>query len=405
VFEGLGVLDDVPGEVGIVLWQALRDVNLWAGAPREERAVLFTAGAGANRMAAVLAAGAPAALEGPLGVMARVAGDPAGAREETVSLACREVALWLEERGLPASALTFAQAAAGAAPGDPAAAYAVGRLARHHGEGSRAESWLRRTVTLARHAGDWHHYARAFLSLGALFHQRGNLPAAERALLRCLGSARRHALRDLEAYALHDLFTLAVDRDDAARAEEHAQEALRAYGARHARLPILAHDVAWFWTTRSAFAPALAVLRSVLPHVRNPSERAVVHSVMARAAGGAGDAATFQSAWDDTQAILEAGVSAQFEAAVHLELAHGAASLGEWDRAEAAATQAFDLAVQRNEGKVRLTAEAVLEAAQRRRGTTGAPAPEARPALSARSGALAARFVESLALAGAHGAA
>jgi hypothetical protein len=34
VFEGLSVLDELPGELGLVLWQTLRDCMLWGRSRR-----------------------------------------------------------------------------------------------------------------------------------------------------------------------------------------------------------------------------------------------------------------------------------------------------------------------------------------------------------------------------------
>lgn len=403
VFEGLSVLDDVPGEVGIVLWQSLRDVGLWSGAPREERAVLFAAGSGANRMASLLAAGVPAGLETPLATLARMTDDPAGAREENVALACREISQWLDERSLLASALAFAQAAAGAAVGDAATAFSVGRLARRRAEYARAETWLRRTVALARHSGDWHHYSRAFISLGTLYLQRGNLPVARRFLQRALRSARVHGMRDLEAYALHDLFTLSGEGGNVREANDYAREAMDAYGPGHTRLPMLAHDVATFWTSQGSFARAVPVLRSVLQHFERRADRAVVLSVLARAAGGAGDRLTFRSAWEETTEVLRTERMEEMEAEIWLEMAHGAVSLGEWDNAAEAASNALELATRRNQGKTRLTAEAVLDSVARHRTALDRAAVTASPAASEYdpADALAEDFVRSLELVGA----
>ena len=41
VFEGLGVLDEVRGDAGVMLWQALRDASLWAETDPELRVGLF----------------------------------------------------------------------------------------------------------------------------------------------------------------------------------------------------------------------------------------------------------------------------------------------------------------------------------------------------------------------------
>lgn len=62
-FEGARVLQEVPGEPGGILWQALRDTMLWASVSRRQRAELFAPGAQAKRTAVLARADLPPALE------------------------------------------------------------------------------------------------------------------------------------------------------------------------------------------------------------------------------------------------------------------------------------------------------------------------------------------------------
>ncbi|HYJ80146.1 MAG TPA: tetratricopeptide repeat protein [Longimicrobiaceae bacterium] len=366
-FEGLAVLDEASGEQGLVLWQSLRDALLWGGAPPTERSALFAPAAEQSRLAAMLAAGMDAEMEPPLKVLAAMVGAPEQAREENVGLACRLVAAWADERGKLGTALAFSHAAAVVVPGDPAAAFAVARLARRRAENARAESWYRRTVALARQAGDWPTYALAFLGLGTLYVQRGSFPAARRFYIRAHRAATRNTLHDVEGMALHDLFGIAVETGNAREANALARAAHRAYGNRNPKLPRLAHDVAYFWTTQGEFARALPVLERLAEIVRSPAERLLVFADLARAAGGVGQRELFQTAWDQTWDILQGGETEEEAARALLDLAHGAASLGIWDRAERAAQAALDVATRRNEARVRLAAEAVLDSARHHR--------------------------------------
>src|SRR5688500_8834386 len=61
--EGVQVLEEVQGPLGLLLWETYRDVALWAGTAPEERDGLFSAGAAAARRASMDAAGAEPALE------------------------------------------------------------------------------------------------------------------------------------------------------------------------------------------------------------------------------------------------------------------------------------------------------------------------------------------------------
>lgn len=396
VFEGLSVLDENPGEKGLVLWQSLRDTLLWGQARQDARGELFAEGAEPARLAAMLAAGVPDDVESPLKVIAQMVGSPESAREENVSLACRQISGWADEHGMMATALAFAVAAAVVTPGDPTTSFAVGRLARRRAEYARAETWYRRTIALARQVGDWPTYALAFLGLGNLYMQRGNNPAARRFLIRSLRAAGRNSLHSIEGSAYHDLLGIAVDGGNAAEANELARSALEAYGPHHPSLPRLAKDVAAFWTTQGSFSRSLPVLQHLLPLFSTPVDRLLVLADVARAAGGLGRRDLFQPAWDEAWEILQSAGADEAAARALLDLAHGAASLGAWDRAERAAQAALDVATRRNEGKVRIIAESVLDSARHHRlaevrGTEQAPE-------DANADLLANDFVRSLSL-------
>jgi hypothetical protein len=372
--EGAPVLDEVQGPLGLLLWETYRDVVLWAGTLPEEREGLFAAGAHAARVRELDAAGADPALERGLRGAAAVVADPMGAQEADVMGACRAAADWAEQRGLMGTAVTLATAAALASPTHAAAAFRVGQIARRKGENNRAETWFRRAIGLGRQAKDWASYAEAFLGLGNLYKLRGNYPAARRFHIRGLRAARRHALRDIQARSLHDLFTIAVETSPAAEAQELARLAFRAYGPRHPKLPALAHDVAYFWMGQGRFAPALDVFRAVLPHFTDASERMLCAGNMGRAAGAVGDRPAFEEAWeqvwtsDEWEKLPSAGQAL-------LELAHGASSLRDWTRAEKAAEAGRDLAQKRSQGQVVILSDTVLDAARRKRGMeTPAPA-------------------------------
>ncbi|HEX5725629.1 MAG TPA: tetratricopeptide repeat protein [Longimicrobiaceae bacterium] len=366
--EGAEILEEVTGAVGLLLWQATRDVGLWSRVPPEERASLFAPGAHERQARALEAAGLDAALYAPLQVIAGVLRDPEGTREEDVLAACRQVSQYYEERDLLGTAIAFATAAALATPANAAMGYRVGLIARKKAEYARAETWFRRTIGLGRQAKDWASYAEAFLGLGNLYIQRGNYPAARRFHIRALRAARRHGMRDIQGRALHDLFVIGVDSGGSMESLEYARGAFRAYGSTHPRLPALAHDIAFFWMTRGRFAPALTVFQAMLPHLKQPSEQLMGWGNVARAAGGAGDRTVFDEAWDRSWSMAHENDSGLHAPQALLDLAHGATSLSDWSRAERAAEAARGLAERREENRVALAAEAVLDAVARRKG-------------------------------------
>jgi len=394
-FEGLSVLDEITGDLGLVLWQSVRDAMLWGRAGKAEREALFAPGADRERVAEILAAGAPDDLEEPLKTLAAMLGAAATSREEIISLACRQVAQWAEAKGFLAVALSYAQAAAVVNPADPGTAFAVGRLARRRAESARAETWFRRTIALARQAGDWPTYAYAFLGLGTLYSQRGNFPAARRFFIRTLRAAGRNSLHDIEGDAYHDLFVIAMETGEVKEAHELARAAFQAYGAHNPKLTRLAHDVAYFWTLQGEFDRALAVFKSLENHFEEPALHVGLMGDLGRAAGGAGDRETFQRAWDEVTERARQNTSQDTAFRAFLDLAHGALSLGAWERADDAAQRALEGANRRGDGKTKLVAEALIEAARRHQRAEASHAP-ARDEWRETADALAIDLVHSL---------
>jgi tetratricopeptide (TPR) repeat protein len=395
IFEGLGVLDELSGERGLVLWQSLRDALLWADAQDDERAALFSADAERTRMAMILAAQPAAEVEEPMSVLARMLGEPTRISEEMVALACRRISQWSDDEGLLATALAFAQAAATVTPGDAGAAFAVGKLARRRAEYARAETWFRRTIALARQIGDWAIYAQAFIGLGNLYMVRGNLPGARRFLLRAVRAAQRNSLHSIEGAALHDWFVVAINADRAEEAQQLARRAFEAYGDQHPGLPRLAYDVAYWWITQGYYARALPVVRSSMAHSAQPSDQLSAWGSIARATGGLGDRTGFREAWDACYDLLGSTSTAERAAEALLDMALGAASLGMWDKAEQAAREALETGSRRSEGRIRLSAEAVLDSVRHHR-TVETQRSVVRPEVVEAGEDLAAAFIRSL---------
>ncbi len=360
-FAGMAVLEEVAGGMGLALWQSLRDVMLWASAPSAARARLFAPGA-ARARAVPDAEAREADLREPLDVLLAMVEDGSAATAEGVALACMRISQWAEERGASATALAFAEAAASAAPGYAAMAVAAGRLSRQKAEFARAESWYLRAMRLGRQSGDWDSYASALNGLARIQLQRGALPRGRKYLRRVLRTARRFGLRKPESDALHELFIAAAEGGNVAEAEGWARQSFEVQGPGHPELPRLAHDLAHFWVTQGYFARALVVMRALLPYwEKNTRERLYIMADVCRAAGGTGERPLFEEAWSAVWDRIETLSGQDAAAQSLLDIAHGAASLGEHARAEAAARRALELATARREGGVCLEAEALLE--------------------------------------------
>lgn len=305
--EGGTILEELATPLGGLLWETARDLSLWTATAPEERVELFSEGAAANRKQKLSRLEAPLGLASALGSLSRVLSDAAEADEGELAAACRGVAGWAEEEGLLGVALAYTQAVALLREADPRVAYEVGVLALRRREDARAETWFRRAVMLARQNGDWNAYSLAFVALGDLYMDRGNHTVARKLHVRAKRAAHRHSLHAIEGMALHGLFKMAAASGDSDAADELAADALSALGPRHPRLAEFARDAARYWLGRGQPAPALEVLRAVVPHLDGSRDRINVLAATARAAAEVGAADDFQRVADEVRALAASG--------------------------------------------------------------------------------------------------
>lgn len=394
-FEGAALLREHPGALGAVLWKSLRDISAWTDATPDERLALFPAAAADARAAEVAGAAAEPELWGPLLVVERLLAQPGEVDYRRLVHACRAVARWGERRGFSAVQLAFTQAAARLAPDHAQLAYAVGRLARDRGEYARAESWLRCAIRLAR-GTDWHTYALAYLSLGTLYQQLGNLPAARAVTLRGYRTSVRRRVRALQGVALHNLFVLSGEMLDFRRAHEYALAAFRRYGPDHPRFPALVHDVGCFWVQNGCFARAADVFESVLPRFTQPEDRLLTLGNLAYSAAASGRTAVYEACQAESCTMLACDVASPDRAAqVWLNLARAAAAVGEHGRAEFAAQRALQVAEPLRLGQIRLEVDTLLHELRDARAAAEVRATALPSAdLEDRAGALAATILE-----------
>lgn len=374
--DGFYILDEMRNGVGVLLWQSLHDVILWASVPSGERRGLFRPESVRRRLEALVAQGADPVLEAALTSLAALSTDPDSARPEAVGSICLQIARWADAHGSAATALAFAQGAAMASPCDASAGLLAGSLARKLGERARAETWLRRTIVLGRRNGDRNSLFQACLALGEmqaeraeLQAQRGNaeaaradVEAARGLFLRAFRGARRSGFREIKAQALHGLFRLAAKGGRTDEADVYARSTLHAYGRRHPRVPQVAHDIGTFWLERGKYAEALAALRLRLPYARRPADRVEALAAVARAAAGARNEQAFDDAADEALQLLRRTPPEEMKSSPLLELARGAAEMERWESAERVAQLALDTAVSRGEDQVTSGAEALLTA-------------------------------------------
>lgn len=368
--EGLEILSEVPAPLSGLLWAAYRFATLWIEAPRPERPGLADPAAEQRWVAQVVAAGLPREVEQPLLVLGGVLRAPGEAAPAAVALALRGLMQHCWENDWRASAAVLAEAAARAVPGDAAAIYDAGRAARRAGWEREADAWFRHGLSSARRRRNGADASRFLGSLGNGALRRGNLRLAERLHLRALRAARRSSAHVRAARALHDLLIVASQRGDLAAAERWASAALDSYGAEHPSIPILIHDLAYFWMERGYFAEAYPLMAALLPHFRKEEGpwRVTTLGNLARAAAGAGDRNGFESAWAEVVRCLterqgRAGWAASLANAL-VESAQGALQMGDPARALWAVEQAEPLARAAQLGRERLVLESLREAAE-----------------------------------------
>jgi tetratricopeptide (TPR) repeat protein len=397
--EGIEILREVGGDTGVLLWQSYRNVMFWSTADPADRGKMFSAEAGRKRLASIQSADLAGVLVEPLTAVAHMLASPATTTGDAVAAACTAIARWADAHGYAGTTLALTQAAALAAPGDARLPFEVGEIARRRNELARAETWYRHSVMIGRQVGDWDSYARAYAALGGMFLTRGNYPLAQRMHIKAVRASRRKGLPAVQGPVLHDLFIIAAESGRHAQAQQYARMSLRAYGAQHERLPALAHDIGYYWLQQGHYARVLPVFEALLPHFTATPERMVVLANIARAAGGAGLRDGFRKGWVEVNRLAREPETAGVLAGCMLDLARGAASLGEWDRAEQAAQQAVKVGTERGEAKVRFQAEELLESI--RSGKHLRPVAEAAPsdAPEAEAELLASEMVRSLAFA------
>jgi tetratricopeptide (TPR) repeat protein len=371
--DGAGVLAENLHSLGVLLWDLARDVALWSATHLSEATELFAPREERLRLVDAITVPIDRSLESAISILARMVGDPRAADRPRVSLACRRISSAAETEGALATALVFAMAAGHATPGDPNVAYQIGRLARRNAEYERAKLWLSRAVLLGKQIKDWHSYGLGLSGLGNLAVQRGDYPTARKYHFRTLRVAQRHRLRKLEGDALHDLCGIAIEVGPLEEVTHYARLAYEAYGPGHQRLPALAHDVAYAWMEAGYFAQAIEIFEVVLPHPTKPQERVQVAADIARAAAGTGNSVRFEQSWERAWIFMSRLTTKDHTPQALLDLARGAALLQQWDRAEMTVQMALALATERREGRIRITAETVLESVTREKSVKTRP--------------------------------
>ncbi|HKP75574.1 MAG TPA: hypothetical protein VJT67_08530 [Longimicrobiaceae bacterium] len=346
-YEGLEILNEIPTETGLTLFEWLRDVRLWTSVDPATAKDLFAVSYQPGRVTSWGATLQDSSLTAPGEIFAALVAEPDHVRSEQLAPACTAMADWATEWGHVATAAAFAEAAAWLLPDDPDLCFRAGRADRRNVAFHRAVLWFHRGIGLARRTANWTAYVDCWLGWGNLEISRGRLTAAERLLDRAYRAARKHNLRELGAAAQHDMFMLAVDQRKFAEAHVHASAAFSLYSPDHPSLPYLMHDVAQTWALEGYGKLALPILATSRQVLTSPSDQLHIAGNTAGAAGQAGDMDTFYEAWAVVDQLATRPVP--YAAAALIAVAEGAFALGLNRQATDAATKAFRFAEQRQE--------------------------------------------------------
>jgi hypothetical protein len=348
-FEAAAVLEEMPDDAALLLWLLLRDVDVAVAAERTGETGLFAPGAEGELTGWIEASGGlDETLREQMRVLARLLGTAAPGMPE-VSAACSSIAEWASNAGFGRTAYVAAIRASAASPQEPSCSYQAGIMARRIADYVRAEAWLKRTVSLARHLGDGRYHALALLGLANLHILRYEFEPAIQRLQQTLGIARRFALWDLRPRVYHDLFCIATTEGTPRQAAAYGLAAARGYGRFHPLGGALAHDVAYFLIRQNRARVALRVLRS-LPLTRfRTAEQLLVLGTTAWAAGSAGEVRLFLDVWNEFWKRLDTISEYDRTSGALINLAWGAASLKDATRLEVAAREALRIALPRCE--------------------------------------------------------
>jgi tetratricopeptide (TPR) repeat protein len=366
LLEGERMLAEHPGDAGLLLWQCYRDVLLWAGTPPEQRVGLFRGPATEQQRELLEAAGLDAETLRAVRTLQRAV--RRSSDDGSMASAALAIAAAAEAVGAAATAMGYAQLAAAAVPADAAPALAVGRLAARLGHTAVAESWLRRTIGLARRGEAWECYGWALVALGQLREGAGRLREGRLEYRTALRQARRRGLYETHREAVAGLLRIALREEDQLAAQGYARSVFRMYGRDHSYRGKVLLDVGEMELRRGRHARAAKLLQEALRLRIGTDEQVRALTMLVRAAGGAGERDLLDTAWERALALIDTYGSTSAGAHQLLALARAGAEVLEEAPADGAARQALRFALHVED--YHLAAECKAFLARTRRPTT-----------------------------------
>lgn len=348
------ILIEFPNAAGLVLWQEVRHLRDWAESPPPVRARLFNAPSKEALAKQKEARAYAPELIGPLDTFAALRRNPLGITGADVGTACERVVAWAQERDHAHTAIEWAEVAAMVDPTNPKLANLAGRVTRNANLYDRSELWFKRGLGFARDQGMTVELIRGHLGYGTLCKEMGRVNGARRHLNAGANMAWREGPPSLAAEAQHDLCAMLIVRGHLAEAAERAQKALTWYPKSHHRIPFFAADVALMLVLGRHFLSAARLVRLVLRAVQQPTARATILALGARAFSGAGEPE--ESAVLRRRAVKLLDKHRGMEPVTRWHLADAQRLAGNWEVAEQEAETALSVALDRNDREIeRLT--------------------------------------------------
>lgn len=335
--EGAVVLDEFSGDAGVELWQAARDVRLWAEIDCEHRGGLFRDAGRA--LTTRVEASCDADLLAPLTSLRLELAEPSRANCEVIAAESLRIARYAEGQARLGTAALFAMTASLAAPQRAAPAYEAGRLSALSRDEIRADTWLRRSVGLARRANERRTYCLALLALGDLYAARGESERARAFYTPAMRAARRCGMRAVRITALFGLLRLAIAGGNRAEIERFQVIARRIVERDPERAPDLVIVLVRLWLNAGDRQAAAETLRRLVPALTDLDQRIAALALLARADADRRMPWSIAEAWHDARALLEAHPHSPARVRGLVDLALAAMYLGSMARAQAA----FDL--------------------------------------------------------------
>lgn len=325
---GRFMLSEVPGRLGMELWLAYRDAELWATTAAGARMDLFATGQATSDWHA------PDTIAVPLAYLSDLATVP---DPELVSTACLAISGWAAAEGYGATAIAFGTAAANADRASPQVAVLAGLVAVRFGNHDVADACLRRGLALSRSRQDWASIEACYAGLGELWVGRGYPDRAEQCFLRSARAARLSGRGRRSGWAAYGLFRLArragkLDLADRYRsmvqaritiAEESLSRGESASLLSGPDRSLVCCDVAGFLAETGRRAAAARLLQTLLNlSVGSIRDRVRVAALLLRIAGESGSRRRCRAAWDSVVKCLRQAGDSETVACAVLETAN-----------------------------------------------------------------------------------